>query len=368
MGVAGGRRWAQAGRAVVTNWPRRGSPSRSAGRRQEGPHGRAEADGVAAVTVVGGHRDRRGVRRHGGPRLGRHERLIAEADHDRVVTPDAGRVHRRLQRGRLALGPPVVVDHADHVVPPVDDRGEVGRAGDDDGLVEAGPDRVPQRPRRERPPAEVAEELVRVAVEAAACWSVARTTAASRHPGRAPDQSTSCTTCGRDRPFSATSRPGLKQNSPELSDELLEQRRHEDLPAASLGRDPCTRGSPCGRRDRRPRRIVSPVCSPMRTRQRHIGARTRPTAERALHVHRAVQRMARAGERDHEAVALRLHFVTRRMRPRQRRTMSLCECSTSWARRSPSRSVMPVKSSMSLNRMVTVPSSADGGFSAPSPG
>ena len=187
-----------------------------AGRR--GHTDRAEAHRVAAAPVVGGDRDRRAAfAGDGAPRLGRHERLVAQPDHDGVVTPARAASTAACSEVAWPSAQRSLSTHARRT-----SRHRSTTAVRSTAPVTTmvssrpGPDRVPQRPRRQRPPAEVAEELVRVAVEAAA-RARSQYDGGDRHPGRVPDQSTSCTTCGRDRPFSVTSRPGLKQNSPELS-------------------------------------------------------------------------------------------------------------------------------------------------------
>ena len=190
--------------------------------------------------------------------------------------------HRGLQRRGLTLGPPQVFDNGTTSRHRSSTAARSTAPGHDDGLVEARADRMPQRPRSraaalESPPAACAASPWKRLPE-----SRRQDHRGGRHPGSAPDQSTSCTTCGRERPFSATSRPGLKQNSPAALGELLEQRRDEDLPAARFGRD--ARGQDDGTSEEvvglsdRLARVQAHAHA-----ERHVGAIVRPTVERALH-------------------------------------------------------------------------------------
>lgn len=93
----------------------------------------------------------------GPPGGGRHHRLIAETDHDRVVAVGFGRPDSGLERVGLTLGPARRVDDR-HVL--WQDIAEIDGAGDDVDLVEAGSERRPDGMDDDRLTVQQREQLV----------------------------------------------------------------------------------------------------------------------------------------------------------------------------------------------------------------
>ena len=119
---------------------------------------------MAAAAVVGGDRDRRVGGRHRPPRVGRDERLVAEADDDRRGAELPRGVDPAAQRRQLPVGPTVVDDVHDHGV----QRGGELTGGHDHDGADAGGQRRLDGAFDERLPAHARVELVRRAAEAAA--------------------------------------------------------------------------------------------------------------------------------------------------------------------------------------------------------
>src|SRR5438067_841535 len=135
-------------------------------RGQEGPHLAGKSDGVAAVTAVGRHRNGRPGGCHRLPRFDRDRRLVAQTHDHGAVAGRLGRLDAGVQRRGLAVGPAGVGDD------PHRGRHEVGdlrRAGDDEGLVQAGRDGVVDGPQHERAAPKRSEELMRRTGKSAAC-------------------------------------------------------------------------------------------------------------------------------------------------------------------------------------------------------
>ena len=103
--------------------------------------------------------------------------------------------------------------------------------------------------------------------------------------------------------------------------------------------------------------IALPVCSPIRTLMTSSSRLAGVLGQGALDVDRTAQRRRRLREDEHEAVALVLDLVAV-VGPQARRKIALCWRSSSSQRSSPRRSLSTVESSMSLKRIVTVPSGA----------
>ena len=119
---------------------------------------------MAPGAVVGRHRDRGVGGSDGPPRVGRHERLVAEPDDDGAGTELASRLDAAPERCDLAVGP-MVVDDVDH------GRVDVARqltGGHDDHRADARAERSADRPVDEGAAADGGVELVTGAAEATA--------------------------------------------------------------------------------------------------------------------------------------------------------------------------------------------------------